>query len=66
MLDGKQLFVVMNAAHNDGPGESDLLVSSLSVVIILLVVAAMFVVIDTDGQSKVTFVFSPAHWRVPH
>ena len=55
----------MNAAHNDGHGESDLLVFSLSVVIILLVVAAMFVVVDTDGQSKVTFIFSPAHWQVP-
>ena len=39
---------VINAAHI-GYGESILLVSSLSVLIILLVVAAIFVAVYTDG-----------------
>ena len=50
-------FVVINAAHDNGHGESVLLVSSLSVLIVLLVVAAIFVAVHTDGQSKVSFHF---------
>ena len=48
-------FVVINAAHNNRRGESVLLVSSLSVLFILLVVAAIFTAVHTDGQSKVSF-----------
>ena len=48
-------FVVINAVHNNDHGESVLLVSSLSVLIVLLVVAAIFVAVHTDGQSKVSF-----------
>ena len=44
-------FVVMNATHNIGHGESDLLVSSLSVLIVLVVVVAISVVaVHTDGR----------------
>ena len=50
-------FVAINAARNNGHGESALLVSSLSVLIILLVVAAIFVAVHTNGQSKVSFHF---------
>ena len=50
-------FIVVNAAHDDGHRESVLLVSSLSVLIVLLVVAAIFIVVHTDGQSKVSFHF---------
>ena len=50
-------FVVINAAHDNGHGESVLLVFSLSVLIILLVVAAIVVAVHTDGQSKVSFNF---------
>ena len=50
-------FVVINAAHNNGHGESVLLVSSPYVSIILLVVAAIFVVVHMDGQSKVSIHF---------
>ena len=50
-------FVVINAAHDNGRGESVLLVSSLSLLIVLLVVAAIFVAIHTDGRSKVSFHF---------
>ena len=50
-------FVVINAAHDNGHGESVLLVFSLSVLIILLVVAAIVVAVHTDGQSKVSFHF---------
>ena len=53
-------FVVINAAHNNGHGESILLISSLSVLIVLLVVAAIFVAVHTkatDGRSKVSFHF---------
>ena len=44
-------------ANSGFVGESVLLVSSLSVLIILLVVAAIFVAVYTDGQSKVSFHF---------
>ena len=44
-------FVVINAAHDNGHGESVLLVFSL------LVVAATVVAVHTDGQSKVSFNF---------
>ena len=50
-------FIVINAVHNNDHSESVLLVSSLSVLIILLVVAAIFVAVHTDGQSKVSFQF---------
>ena len=53
-------FVVINAAHNNGHGESILLISSLSVLIVLLVVAAILVAVHTkatDGRSKVSFHF---------
>ena len=50
-------FIVINSVHNNDHGESVLLVSSLSVLIILLVVAAIFVAVHTDGQSKVSFQF---------
>ena len=46
-------FVFINAAHDNGHGESVVLVSSLSVLIVLLVVAAIFVTVHMDGQSKV-------------
>ena len=49
--------VVINAVHNNGHGESLLLVSSPSVLIVLLVVAAIFVAVHIDGQSKVNFHF---------
>ena len=69
-------FIVINSVHNNDHGESVLLVSSLSVLIILLVVAAIFVAVHTDGQSKlsflvmltgeyhtkVSFIFSHAYW----
>ena len=48
-------FVVINATQNIGHSESVLLVSSLSVLIVLLVVAAIFVAVHMDGQSKVSF-----------
>ena len=48
-------FVVINAAHDNGHGESVLLVSSLSILIVLLVVAAIFIAVHMDGQSKVSF-----------
>jgi len=44
------------AMHNNGHGESVLLASSLSVLIVL-VVAAIFVAVHTDGPSKVSFRF---------
>ena len=50
-------FVVINAVHNNDHSEFVLLVSILSVLIILLVVAAIFVAVHTDGQSKVSFQF---------
>ena len=50
-------FVVTNAAHDNDHGESVLLVSSLSVLIVLLVVAAIFVAVHTDGRSKASFEF---------
>ena len=50
-------FIVINAVHNNDHGESVFLVSSLSVLIILLVVAAIIVAVHTDGQSKVSFHF---------
>ena len=50
-------FVVINAAHDNGHGESVLLDFSLSVLIVLLVVAAIVVAVHTDGQSKVSFNF---------
>ena len=50
-------FIVINAVHNNDHGESIFLASSLSVLIILLVVAAIFVAEHTDGQSKVSFHF---------
>ena len=43
-------FVIINAVHDNGHGESVLLVSSLSVLIVLLVVAALFVAVHMDGQ----------------
>ena len=45
-------FVVINATHNNGNGESVLLVSSLSVLIVFLVVAAIFIVVATHGWPK--------------
>ena len=57
---GNSGFVVINAAHNSH-GESVLFVSSHSVLIVLLVVAAKFVAVHTDGQSKVSFHFSHAY-----
>ena len=50
-------FIVINAVHNNDHGESVFLVSSLSVLIILLVVAGIFVAVHTDDQSKVRFQF---------
>ena len=50
-------FVVINATHNIGHGNFVLLVSSLSVLNVLLVVAAIFVGVHTDGRSKVSFHF---------
>ena len=50
-------FVVINAAHNNGHGKSILLVSSLSVLIVLLVVAAIVVAVHMDGQGKVSLHF---------
>ena len=47
-------FVVINTTHNNAHGESVLLVSSLSV---LLIVAAILVAVHTDGQSKASFDF---------
>ena len=43
-------FIVINAVHNNDHGESVFSVSSLSVLIILLVVAGIFVAVHTDGQ----------------
>ena len=43
-------FVVINAVHKNDHGESVLLVSILSVSIALLLVAARFVAVHTDGQ----------------
>ena len=43
-------FIVINAVHNNDHGEPVLLVSSLSVLIIFLVVAAIFVAVHTDDQ----------------
>ena len=43
--------------HNYAHGKSVLLVSSLSVLIVLLIVAAIFTAVYTDGQSKVSFDF---------
>ena len=48
--------VILLAVHNNGHGESVLLASSLSVLIVL-VVAAIFIAIHTDGPSKVSFRF---------
>ena len=42
-------FIVFNATHNIGYGKFVLLVSSLSVLIFLLVVAAIFVAVHMDG-----------------
>ena len=50
-------FVVINATHNIGHGNFVLLVSSLSVLNVLLVVAAIFVGVHTDGRSKISFHF---------
>ena len=50
-------FIVINSVHNNDHGESVFLVSSLSVLIILLVVAGIFVAVHMDGQSKVSFHF---------
>ena len=50
-------FVVINVTHNIGHANFVLLVSSLSVLNVLLVVAAIFVGVHTDGQSKVSFHF---------
>ena len=44
-------FVVINTVHNNGHGESVLFVSSFSVLIVLLVVAAIFVAVHTDARS---------------
>ena len=44
-------YVVINAVHHNGNGESVCLVSSLSVLIILLVVVAIFDVVHTDGHK---------------
>ena len=44
-------FVVINAVHDNGHGESVLLVSGLFVLIVLLIVAVIFVAVHTDGQS---------------
>ena len=50
-------FIVINSVHNNDHGESVFLVSSLSVLIILLVVAGIFVAVHTDGLSKISFHF---------
>ena len=50
-------FVVINAVHKNDHGESVLLVFILFVLIVLLVVAAIFVAVHMDGQSKVSFHF---------
>ena len=50
-------FIVINAVHNSDHGKFALLVSSLSVLIILLVVAGIFVAVHMDRQSKVSFQF---------
>ena len=50
-------FVVINTTHNIGHSKFVLLVSSLSVLIVLLVLAAIFVVVHTDGQRKANFHF---------
>ena len=50
-------FIVFNAMHNIGHGKFFFLVSSLSVLIFLLVVAVIFVAVHTDGQSKASFHF---------
>jgi len=58
-------LVVINAVHNNGHGESILLISSLSVLIVLLVVVAIFIAVHTkatDGRSKVSFHFQSAYW----
>ena len=56
-------FIVINAAHNNDHGESVFLVSSLSVLIILLVVAGIFVAVHMDVQIKVSFHFqSCLYW----
>ena len=49
----KSGFVVINTTHNIGHGKFILLVSSLSVLIVLLVVAHIFVAVHTDERSKV-------------
>ena len=45
-------FVIINTVHNNGHGEFVLLVSRLSVLIILLVVAAIFIAVHMDARSK--------------
>ena len=47
---GNSRFVVLNATHNIGHGESVFLVSSLSVLIVLMVMAAIFVAVQMDGR----------------
>ena len=51
--------VIINATltHNNVHGESVLLVSSLSLLIVLLIVAAIFAAVHTDGRSKASFDF---------
>ena len=43
-------FVVINAVHNNWHGESVLLVSSLSVVIVLVVMVAIFVAVSRNFE----------------
>ena len=57
-------FVVINTVHNNGHGESVCFVSSFSVLIVLLVVAAIFVVVHTDARSKSFSVMLTGEYRV--
>ena len=52
----KSSFIVINATYNHAHSKSVLLISSLSVLIVLLY-AAIFAVVHTDGRSKASFEF---------
>ena len=56
-------LVFINPARNNGHSKSLLLVSGLSVSIVLLVVAAIFVGVS---QVRYALMFSHAYCRVPH
>ena len=57
-------FVVINTVHNNGHGESVRFVSSFSVLIVLLVVAAIFTVVHTDARSHFQSCFSHGEYHV--